>query len=88
MTFCVLVIQVAVTKYFISEWLAYEEQERIAPSSRSWMAEVRVQVSLVGPFSRSRSPHCVLTCGRGEGALWHFPFKNIDPIHEDSTLMP
>ena len=50
MTFCVLVIQAAAPKYFISEWVAYKEQEGIAPSSRSWMAEIRVQVSLVGPF--------------------------------------
>ena len=82
----VLVIQAAVTKYFISEWVAYKERECIAPSSRSWMAGIRVQVSLVGPFSGSRSPHCVLTRGRGEGAP--FLCKNINPVHEDSTLRP
>ena len=48
MTFCVLVIQAAITKYLITEWMAYQEQECIAPSSSSWMSEIGLQVWTVG----------------------------------------
>ena len=48
MTFCVLVIQAAVTKYPITEWVADKEQECIAPSSSSWMSEIGLQVWIAG----------------------------------------
>ena len=77
---------IAITKYY--RLGIYKKQKFISFHTGGWKSEVSTLAwSGEDPLQGLRLPFVSSHDGRGWGALWALFYKNINLIHEGSTLM-